>query len=182
MKNTVTAAALVAAAAFATPAAAQDAAPGAHPYVGFQVGFHDLGVDADDFAPLDIDDNGLIYGAYVGVDFDIGTNAVIGVEGNFNLGTSAIDSEYGAAARIGYRAANGTIVYARVGYQWIDIDAEGLTGVPNLPGGLDDTDGDILVGIGADIAMGDSPARIRIGVDTVSFDTLRATAGVNFVF
>ena len=182
MKKTVIGAALVAAAAFATPATAQEAAPGAHPYVGVQVGYHDLGLDADDFAPLDIDDSALIYGAYLGVDFDVGTAMVIGGEANFNLGNGPIDSEYGAAARIGYRAANGTIIYVRGGYQWVNFDVQGLTGVANPPAGLDDTDGDFLVGIGADIAMGDSPARIRIGVDTVSFDTLRATAGVNFAF
>ena len=182
MKKIVIGAAVALATATAMPAAAQDTEASAHPYVGVQVGYHNLGVDEDDFAPLDVDDTGLIYGAYLGVDFNVGTGAVIGAEANFNLGNGPIDSEYGAAARIGYRTANGTVIFVRGGYQWVNLDVEGLTGVANPPAGIDDTDGDFLVGIGADIALGDSPARIRVAVDTISFDTMRATAGVNFAF
>ena len=184
MKMRIIGAAAFAAAALgmSTAAQAQDTEAAAHPYVGVQVGYHNLGVDDDDVAPLDVDDTALIYGAYVGFDFNVGSNMVLGLEGNFNLGTSAIDSEYGAAARIGFRAGGGTIVYARAGYQWVDLDVSNFTGVPNPPAGIEDTVDDYLVGVGADIALGNGPARFRVGVDTISFDTLRATAGLNFVF
>lgn len=183
--------AAVAALAAALPgvAQAQDAAPSATPYVGVQVGLHNLGVDEDDFTGIpgiDIDDSALIYGAYAGVDFNVGRNAVVGVEGNFNLGNGPIDHEFGVAARLGYRMDSGSILYVRGGYQWVDLDPRGLTGV-NISdaafeaAGGDDSGGDFLLGVGADIATG-SAARIRVGVDTLGFDTIRPTVGVNFAF
>jgi opacity protein-like surface antigen len=182
--------AAVAALAIALPGVAQAQSGGtAHPYIGAQVGMHNLGVDEDDFTGvpgLDIDDSALIYGAYAGVDFDIAQNAVIGVEANFNLGNGPIDNEFGAAARIGYRTDNGSVLYVRAGYQWINIDPSGLTGLTitdaqfDAAGG-DDTGGDYLVGVGADIVVGGN-ARLRVGVDTLAFDTIRPTVGVNFAF
>lgn len=192
MKKTVLAAgAALMTFAFAGTAQAQEST-GAHPYVGLQVGYHNLGLDGDvledDFGDdIGLDDSGIIYGAYVGADFDIGTGAVIGIEGNFNLGEGPIDAEYGVSGRIGYRAAGGTVVFARAGYQWINIDGAGLVDLDELGideddlGDFDDTDGDFLLGVGADISTGSS-ARIRVAVDTVSFDTLRPTIGVNFAF
>ena len=179
--------AAAAALAVAIPGVAQaQEAPSATPYVGAQIGLHNLGVDEADYAAipgLDIDDSALIYGVYGGVDFNIGRNAVIGVEGNFNLGNGPIDNEYGVAARIGYRTDSGSILYVRGGYQWVNLDPENLTGVSPLPAtvDVDDTGGDYLLGVGADIATG-SAARIRVGVDTLGFDTFRPTVGVNFAF
>ena len=172
----------------AVPSVAHAAESSAHPYVGVQVGLHDLGVSEDDIDTLgfDLDDNGLTYGVYGGVDFDLGKSAVIGVEGNFNLGNGPIDAEYGIAGRIGYRAKGGTVVFARAGYQWINIDGAGLIGVDEDL--IDDDDlgdagtiGDFLFGVGADIAVGDSAA-IRVAVDTVSFDTLRPSVGLGLRF
>ena len=97
---------------FAVPGAAHaQETTSAHPYLGVAVGHHNLGVDEDeiDTAGFDLDDSGLFYGGYIGVDFDLGKSAVIGVEGNFNLGNGPIDSEYGIAGRIGYRAKGGTV-------------------------------------------------------------------------
>jgi hypothetical protein len=186
MKKISFAAAAALAVALPGVAQAQSSTPSATPYVGAQVGLHNLGLDEDDYAAipgLDIDDSALIYGVYGGVDFSIAPNAVIGVEGNFNLGNGPIDTEYGVAARIGYRTDNGSIFYVRGGYQWINLDPENLTGVSPLPAGVDvdDTGGDYLLGVGADIATG-GPARIRVGVDTLAFDTFRPTVGVNFAF
>ena len=186
MKKFSFAAAAALAAAIPGVAQAQDSAPSATPYVGVQVGLHNLGVDEADYVGvtgLDIDDRALIYGVYGGVDFNVGRNAVIGVEGNFNLGNGPIDNEYGVAARLGYRMEGGSILYVRGGYQWVNLDPENLTGVSPLPAGVDvdDTGGDYLLGIGADIATG-SAARIRVGVDTLGFDTIRPTIGVNFAF
>jgi len=188
-KVTFAALAVAAAMGVSSAAQAQETAPGAHPYAGVQVGLHNLGIDEDDFVGipgLDIDDSALIYGAYAGVDFDIAQGAVIGVEGNFVLGNGPIDNEFGIAGRIGHRTANGSVIYIRGGYQWINIDPSGLTGLNVTDAqfeaaGGDDTIGDYLVGVGADISTG-GPARIRVAVDTISFDTLRATVGVNFGF
>lgn len=182
--------AAAAALAIALPGVAQAQDSGtAHPYIGAQVGLHDLGIDEDDFAGvpgLDIDDSALIFGGYAGVDIDIAPHAVIGAEANFNFGNGPIDNEYGVAARIGYRTDNGSVIYVRGGYQWVNLDPSGLTGIDisdadfEAAGG-DDTDGDYLVGVGADIAVGGN-TRLRVGVDTISFDTIRPTVGVNFAF
>jgi outer membrane immunogenic protein len=163
-------------------------ATSAHPYVGVQAGMHDLGVsDSDiDTAGFDLDDNALVYGVYGGVDFDLGKSAVVGVEGNFNLGNGPIDAEYGVAGRIGYRAKGGTVIFARAGYQWINVNGAGLIGVDEDLIDDDDLDvsdtiGDILVGVGADIAVGERMG-VRVAVDTVSFDTLRPSVGLHMRF
>ena len=160
----------------------------AHPYIGAQVGLHNLGIDEDDVdaGGFEVDDSAMIYGVYGGVDFDLGTSAVLGIEGNFNLGNGPIDSEYGAAVRVGYRAKGGTVIFARAGYQWINFDPLGLINIDEDlfdedDFDIDDTDGDFLVGVGADIAAGSSLG-IRVAVDTVSFDTLRPTVGAHLRF
>jgi outer membrane immunogenic protein len=167
---------------------AQESTSGARPYVGVQAGLHNLGIDEDDIdtAGFDLDDSAVTYGVYGGVDFDLGKSAVIGVEGNFNLGSGPIDSEYGVAGRIGYRAEGGTIIFARAGYQWINVDGAGLIGVDEDL--IDDDDlgeagtiGDLLFGVGADIAVGETMG-LRVAVDTVSFDTLRPSVGLHMRF
>lgn len=186
--------ALIASAAalsFVAPGIAQaqdDAATTVHPYIGAQVGLHDLGVSDEEFddGDFDFDDSAMIYGIYGGVDFDIGTSAVIGIEGNINRGNGPIDTEYGVAGRIGLRTSGGTVVFARAGYQWVNIDGEGLLGIDediidddDLD--VDDTIGDYIVGVGADIAVGTNMA-FRVAVDTISFDSLRPTVGLQFRF
>ncbi|HYI39900.1 MAG TPA: outer membrane beta-barrel protein [Allosphingosinicella sp.] len=175
---------------FAVPgvAHAQDTQSSAHPYVGVSVGMHDLGVNESDIdtAGFDLDDNAITYGGYAGVDFDLGKSAIIGVEGNLSLGNGPIDAEYGVAGRIGFRTTGGSVIFARAGYQWINIDGSGLIGVDdNL---IDDDDlgdagtiDDYLVGVGADIAVGEKMG-LRVAVDTVSFDTLRPSVGLHLKF
>jgi opacity protein-like surface antigen len=161
---------------------------GARPYVGIQGALHDLNVDESeiDTGGFDLDDNALTYGVYGGVDFDLGKSAIIGVEGNYNLGNGPIDSEYGVAGRVGFRAKGGTVIFARAGYQWINVDGSGLIGVDDDlidddDADLDDTIGDYLVGVGADIAVGEKIG-LRVAVDTVSFDTLRPSVGLHMRF
>jgi opacity protein-like surface antigen len=182
---------LVSAAAlpFAIPGAAHaQESTGAHPYIGVQGALHDLNVDEDeiDTGGFDLDDSALTYGVYGGVDFDLGKSAIVGVEGNFNLGDGPIDAEYGVAGRLGFRSKGGTVVFARAGYQWINVDASGLLGVDeglidDDDADLDDTIGDFLVGVGADIAVGERMG-LRVAVDTVSFDTLRPSVGLHLKF
>lgn len=176
---------LVAMGAIALPAAAQaqDAQPDVT--IGASVGLHDLAVDVDD-ADLDgfnIDESGEIYGGFAAVDFPIGGNLFAGVEGNAHFGSGPIDAEYGASARLGFRTDGGAKVYARGGYQWVDVDAGNLIGVPDFDEGdfnLDTTIGDYLVGVGTEIPVGG--VVLRANVDTIAFDTLRGTVGVGFKF
>lgn len=169
-------AAAVASLAFATPALAQDggSSAAAEPFVGATIGYHDIGADIPN-------DDGMIYGAVAGVDFPVGQTFFIGGEGNYTLGDGAIDSEYGIAARAGVKVGGGTKLYVKGGYQEVDFDLEHIAGAP-VPSGIDDTDGDYIVGVGADIAFGSAPVSLRIAADTISFDSTRLTAGVLFNF
>lgn len=176
---------LAAMGAIALPAAAQaqDAQP--EVTIGASVGLHDLGVDVDeaDFDDFNIDESGEIYGGFVAVDFPLGANLFAGVEGNAHFGTGPIDAEYGASARLGFRTEGGAKIYARGGYQWVDIDAGNLIGVPEFDAddfGIDTTAGDYLVGVGAEFPVGG--VVLRANVDTIAFDTLRGTLGVGFKF
>ncbi|MBY0342507.1 MAG: hypothetical protein K2Q29_01505 [Sphingomonadales bacterium] len=184
---------LAAAGALALPAAAQ-AQDTTKPdiTIGASVGMHDLGVDlgdldADDgeFDDFNIDDSAEIYGGFVAADFPLGESLFAGVEGNFHFGSGPIESEYGAAARLGVKTEGGTKIYARGGYQWVDLDLEDLTGVSE--DFLDENDidvkdvgGDYLLGLGVEVPV--SSVVLRANVDTIAFDTLRGTVGVGFKF
>ena len=184
---------LAAAGALALPAAAQ-AQDTTKPdiTIGASVGMHDLGVDlgdldADDgeFDDFNIDDSAEIYGGFVAADFPLGESLFAGVEGNFHFGSGPIESEYGAAARLGVKTEGGTKIYARGGYQWVDLDLEDLTGVSE--DFLDENDidvkdvgGDYLLGLGVEVPV--SSVVLRANVDTIAFDTLRGSVGVGFKF
>lgn len=163
--------------ALSTGAQAQTTTATAQPYIGLSGGYHDIGVSDID----GVEDNGAIYGVLAGVDVPVGETLTLGVEGNYHLGSNAIDSEYGVAARIGLPIGATSQLFVKGGYQWVDLDLGTVIGGP-VPAGLDDTDGDYLVGVGGEFGVGDGPARIRVGVDTIAFDTVRATAGVIFKF
>ncbi len=169
-------------AAVALPSAAQ--AQQAEPFVGVSGGYHDLGADdVDDDFDIDVEDSSAILGIFAGADFAAAPNVFVGVEGNYHFGFSAIDSEYGASARLGFRDAGGAKYYVRGGYQWVDLDVAELTGVDediidDLD--IDDTGGDYLVGLGAEFPIGG--AALRVNLDTIAFDTVRATTGVAFNF
>lgn len=168
-------------------AAAQEATV-ADSFVVASVGYHDLGLDSEDVEDLDldIDDASIIYGAVAGFDVPVSTNAFIGLEGNLHFGNDVIDAEYGVAARLGFKSASGTKFYARGGYQWVNVDPEEIIADDDIdfPDGtfddIDDTEGDFLLGVGVDAAMGGF--LVRGTVDTVSFDTLRATVGIGVSF
>lgn len=179
MKKVVYAAAT--AACFALPAAASAQDAGAEPYVGISAGVHDLGAEEDDLG-VEIDDSSPIIGVVAGVDFPVGGAAFAGIEGNFHLGTNAIDSEYGASVRVGFAGNGGAKYYVRGGYQWVDIDVEEVFD-EDLGGafdGVDTTEGDYLVGLGADLPVGNGA--LRANLDTISFDSVRGTVGYVFKF
>jgi opacity protein-like surface antigen len=142
-------------------------------YIGASAGIHDLGIGLPD-------DDGGIYGVIAGVDFPVGNTFFVGAEGNFHIGDGAIDSEYGAAVRAGVRVGDNAKLFVRGGYQEVDFDLSNF--VTPAVVGLDDTDGDYLVGAGVEFGLGDSPIRFRAGVDTIAFDSTRATIGVLYAF
>lgn len=167
---------LAAMGAIALPAAAQaqsNEAPKVETYVGVTAGIHDLGVGLPD-------DDGGIYGVVAGVDVPVGQTFFVGAEGNYNIGDGAIDSEYGIAARAGVRVGSNGKVYVRGGYQEVDFDLGRFITTPVV--GFDDTDGDYLVGAGVEFGLGDSPIAFRAGIDTIAFDSTRATVGVLYKF
>lgn len=158
--------------ALTAPAMAQEATQ-PEVYVGAQGGYHDLGDNpfGKDGSP--------IYGLFAGVDVPVGP-LVAGVEGNFNLGSGIIDSEYGATGKIGVRVGEAGQIFARGGYQWVDVNVRKAVGV-NAPAGFDDTSGDYLVGVGAQYKIGTNTA-LRVTADTLGFDTTRVTGGLAFNF
>jgi hypothetical protein len=159
--------------ALSAPAMAQDA-PQPEVYVGAQGGYHDLGNN-----PLG-KDGSPIYGLFAGVDVPVGPTLIVGAEGNFNLGSEIIDSEYGATGKIGVRVGQNGQLFARGGYQWVDLDVPNLTGVPGAVG-IDDISGDYLVGVGGQYKIGSNTA-LRVTVDTLGFDTTRVAGGLSFNF
>ena len=161
--------------AIALPAAAQaqSTTQGPEVYVGASAGIHDLGSGFDN-------DDGGIYGVVAGVDFPVGETLFVGAEGNYHIGDGAIDSEYGIAARAGVRVGDSTKLFVRGGYQEVDFNLSRF--VTPAVVGLDDTDGDYLVGAGVEFGLGDSPVAFRAGIDTIAFDSTRATVGVLYTF
>lgn len=161
--------------AMVLPAAAQAQSedPKVETYVGATAGIHDLGLDLPN-------DDGGIYGVVAGVDVPVGKTFFVGAEGNYNIGDGAIDSEYGIAARAGVRVGSTGKVFVRGGYQEVDFDLSRFITTPVV--GLDDTDGDYLVGAGVEFGLGDSPIAFRAGIDTIAFDSTRATVGVLYKF
>ena len=179
MRTPLIAAAGVFVAALAVPSVAHAQDAKAETFVGLSGGYHDLGADSDD--TFDIDDTGAIFGVVAGVDFPVSENFFIGIEGNYHFGTDAIDNEYGVAARFGVRTGESSKIYARAGFQEVDLDLEAILDT-ELPDGFDDTDGDLMVGVGSEFGLGGRNAALRLGVDTIAFDSVRATAGVVFNF
>lgn len=153
---------------------AAQAQTAAEPYIGLSGGYHHLGINGLG------DDDGAVYGVVAGVDVPVGDKLKLGIEGNYHLGSNAIDSEYGVAARLAFPVGATSQLFVKGGYQEVDLDLGNFVTPAVI--GLDDTDGDYLVGVGGEFGLGEGPARVRLGVDTIGFDTVRATAGVVFKF
>jgi hypothetical protein len=184
--------------AIAAPANAQDGGT-AQFYVGAQAGYHDLGsiLVPGTGGPREFDLNGGVFGGYAGIDVPLGEALFAGLEANAALGTNMIDSEYGIAAHIGTRFGDSGRVFVRGGYQHVDFDLQDIFGQLAADSGLsdveieqigdgiarsgDDSDGDFLIGAGAEIAL--SPRfGLRATIDTVSFDTVKLMAGTTVRF
>ena len=175
MKKSIISAFVLGGALAASPAMAQNGDGDAEFYVGASAGYHDIGE-----LPFVGTVDGGIYGGYAGIDVPIGETVIIGVEGNYHFGSGDIDSEYGVVSKLGVRVGNGSQLYLRGGYQEVDFDLENIIGGP-IPAGVEDSDGDYVVGIGGQIKTGRNIG-LRAVVDTLGFDTLRATVGIQYNF
>lgn len=98
------------------------------PYVGVMGGYERFDEQSNAGIPLAADgkgyDGGLVQGV-AGVNVPLGI-AFVGAEGNVAKGVKGdIDWEYSAAGRLGVRAGPSGLIYAKVGYQWVNFDALG---------------------------------------------------------
>jgi len=158
-----------------SPAMAQEADPETVFYAGASAGYHDVG-DIPFVGSID----GGIYGGYVGVDVPVTEIVFVGLEANYHFGSGDIDGEYGVAAKLGANVGENGQVFLRGGYQEVDFDLTNIFG-GGVPAGVDDSDGDYLVGVGGQINT-KSNFGFRVVVDTIAFDTVRATAGIQYNF
>lgn len=187
-------AALAAGAALVLPVAAQaqsaeEAASAPEITVGFTTGLHDLGINRElrEITGRDANDLAQTVGGFVAVDKTLGSSKFFaGLEGNINVGPGGgINYEYGGSLRLGLRGQDGSKVYVRGGYQWVDInlpeilnvpEGTGLLGLTGLRGHLND----YLVGGGVELPAG--KVILRGNIDTVGFETVRGTLGVGVRF
>lgn len=143
-------------------------------YVGAQAGYHDLyGAAANRAA-------GVIFGGYGGYNISAGGDVIVGVEGNFNVGTIDITWEGGANAHIGLRVGSDSMLFLRAGLHWVRVDIDspfrdvlGLNFVETVDSSI--------FGIGGQFGIGENLSA-RVVVDSVSFDSVRATAGIGLHF
>ena len=114
----------VAAAAFSTPAFAQDAgeADNGGLFVGGVVGYDDVAIDN----PAGGEDD-VVYGITAGYDIDTG-KAIFGVEAEVTetevadvVGGGGLD--FYAGLRLGYEMDDNDIIYLKAGYTNVDLDA-----------------------------------------------------------
>lgn len=100
MKNIFAVAAASVAALAASSASAQDGAVFAGPYVGVTVGASSLDanfVDGDEYytyGSVNKTKTGLVYGVTAGYNLPVGSNAVVGVEADFNGNTTRINHDF----------------------------------------------------------------------------------------
>ena len=126
---------------------------------------------------------GALVEGIVGANIPLGA-FFIGAEGNVAKGVDGnIDWQYGVAGRVGLRAGESGLVYAKAGYEWVNFTDDAVTGGQDY--------GDEVYGIGVEAGpreiglgglTGESGVRIRLEMTTRDFKTLRPMAGVVFHF
>lgn len=181
MKATLTTLAFALAAGAAAPALAQDGRTnGLEPYVGVLGGLHDFDNDQYNGSPPSGYRGWLVEGV-AGVNYNMGP-LMVGVEGSGAKGVEHdIDWEYGAAGRVGLRAGNDSLFFAKVGYQWTQFHSSAVPPV-NTARHYDGTTygfGAELSGADMGLSSGSSPFRLRAQVDTRGdFHSFRPMVGV----
>ena len=168
-----------------TSESAPDGSPafGIEPYFGIMGGWEkfDVGGDRGLFPANNQRNNvdGALVQGVLGFNVPLGP-VFIGAEGNVAKGVDgAIDWEYGAAGRFGFRAGDSGLFYGKVGYQWVEFDRRSLR---------NRKDDDITYGIGfeagpKDIGLGgitgNAGFRIRGEVSTYGeADSFRPMLGI----
>ena len=163
-------------AAFASPAVAQDnpstfTGPRVEAIVGYDVTKAGSSVDNDASDSDDQSIDGLVYGGAVGYDFAVSPNFVLGVEGEYTESTAKTGFDRGdfegfgignvkagrdlyAGARVGLRAGDSTLVYAKAGYTNARFDVRTSDGTTDTRTNID-TDGWRLGG-GVEQAVSDN--------------------------
>jgi len=126
---------------------------------------------------------GALVEGIVGANIPLGA-FFIGAEGNVAKGVDGqIDWQYGVAGRVGLRAGESGLVYAKAGYEWVNFTDDAITGQRDY--------GDEVYGIGFEAGpreiglgglTGESGIRIRAEVTTRDFESLRPMVGVVFHF
>lgn len=168
---------------------------GIEPYVGVMGGWESFDNQGNRGIPRALNSNGSVRNNYrlegalvqgvVGVNVPLGP-VFVGAEGNVIKGIDGnIDWEYGAAGRLGFRAGDSGLFYAKAGYQWVNFDHFSLY---NTGGSTKRDYGAVTYGIGTefgpkDIGLkgitGNAGFRIRAEVNTYGdFQSLRPMLGV----
>ena len=162
--------------ALATPALAQDANPFTGPraevLLGYDIAQAGSSVDNDVNENDDQSIDGLTYGAGIGYDFAAGENLVVGLEGEYLDSTAKTEFTAGdfeniglggrvdagrdlyVGARVGYRVAPTTLVYAKGGYSNARFNILARDGETETRRDID-TDG-FRVGAGIEQAVSDN--------------------------
>lgn len=116
--------------------------------------------------------------AFVGVDIPLGP-LVVGVEGQGSRGFQDIKWEYGAMGRVGFRAGESGLIFARAGYRWIE-GKRGFGDDKNEIYGVGVEVGPKSIGMGG--VTGNSGVRLRLVVDTYDLKSIRPSAALVFHF
>ena len=177
-------AAALGAAALAVPALAQDTAPdgtrayGLSPYFGIGGAYQDFDTDNKSDFTQHGSARAPAIDAFAGVDVLLGP-VLVGAEAQGSKGFQDIDWEYGAMGRVGIRAGDSGLFFARAGYRWIE-GRRGFGKDHNEVYGLGVEVGPKNIGLGG--VAGKSGARLRLAVDTYDLTSIRPSAAVVFHF
>lgn len=151
---------------------------GIEPYVGVLGGYHTFDRNSEFGSPRGGRLDGALISGIAGVNLPLGP-VVVGVEGNVAKGFNDIDWEYGVKGRVGARAGESGLVFASMGYQWV-----------NGRRAYGDQD-DWIYGLGVEVGpkdiglggiTGNSGVRLRLEVQTFDFNSIRPMGGVVFHF
>lgn len=151
---------------------------GFEPYFGVFGGYHDFDDGNRGVLQLNGGANGWLVGGYLGANIPLGP-LVVGAEGQIAKGFQDIDFEYGVSGKVGFRAGDSGMIFARAGYMWV----EGRRGFQN--------DRNEFYGVGVEVGprdiglggiTGSSGARIRLMVDTFDLQSIRPSVGLTFHF
>jgi hypothetical protein len=152
---------------------------GIEPYVGILGGYHSFDRNSEfGSSPTRGRFDGALVSGIAGVNIPVGP-VFAGVEGNATKGFGDIDWEYGVKGRVGARAGESGMVFASMGYQWV-----------NGRRSFGDRD-DWIYGLGVEVGpkeiglggiTGNSGVRLRLEVQTFDFNSIRPMGGAVFHF